>query len=649
MIRDKITTADEAIALIRDRDVVSCSGFVGIGTPEALIAALERRFTESAAPRDLGLVFAAAPGDGKDRGLNRLAHEGLIRRAVGGHWALVPRLAALATANRIEAYNLPLGIISNLYRDAAAHRAGTLSKVGLGTFVDPRHGGGRINEATTEPLVRLMEIDDEEWLFYKAPTINVALIRGTTADPDGNVTMEREALLLDAQAAAMAAHNANGLVIVQVERIAAAGSLDPRQVVVPGVLVDCVVVALAEAHLQTYATAYNAAFSAELRLPVDRMAPAPFDERKLIARRCAFELPLGGVVNLGIGMPEVVAAVAAEERVLDHLTLTAEPGVIGGMPQGGLDFGAAINTQALLHQNQQFDFYDGGGLDLACLGMAEVDRVGNVNVSRFGPRLAGSGGFINISQNARRLVFAGTFTTGGLKVAIEDGRVRIAAEGRQRKFVESVQQVTFSGPLAADKGQQVLYVTERCVFSLGTGGLQLIEIAAGIDVERDILAQMAFRPIVADGVLRTMDLRIFRPRPMQLFASLLDLQLSDRLSYNAERETLFANFEGMSIRSPDDIESVRRVFDALCRRVGHKVALVVNYDGFRLDETLSDAYFEMVKELQTKYYSTAVRYTTSAFMRLKLGTELSARRSAAHVFETRDEAVTFAARHAGIH
>jgi propionate CoA-transferase len=648
MMRDKITTADEAIALIRDRDVVSVSGFVGIGTPEVLIAALEKRFVQTAAPRDLGLVFAAAPGDGKDRGLNRLAHEGLVRRAIGGHWSLVPKLAALATSNRIEAYNLPLGIVSNLYRDAAAHRAGTLSKVGLGTFVDPRHGGGRINDATSEALVRLMQIDGDEWLFYLAPKIDVALIRGTTADPAGNVTMEREALVLDAQAAAMAARNANGLVIVQVERIAAAGTLDPRTVVVPGVLVDCVVVAPPEAHQQTYATAYNAAFSGEVRVPVDRMAPAPLDERKVIARRCAFELPLGGVVNLGIGVPEVVAAVAAEERVLDHLTLTAEPGVIGGMPQGGLDFGAAINTQALLHQNQQFDFYDGGGLDLACLGMAEVDRLGNVNVSRFGPRLAGAGGFINISQNARKLAFAGTFTAGGLDVAVEDGRVRIDTEGRQRKFVASVQQVTFSGPLAAKRSQQVLYVTERCVFALGREGLKLVEVAPGIDVERDILAQMAFRPQLA-GELKTMDPRIFRPKPMQLIAALLDLQLADRLSYDAERNTLFANFEGMAIRSADDIDSVRRVFEGLCRRIGRKVALVVNYDGFRLDEALSDAYFEMVSALQAKYYHTALRYTTSAFMRMKLGTELQARQSAAHVFETHSEAVAFAVTHGHTH
>ena len=333
MIKDKIVTADEAIALIRNGDSVSCSGFVGIGTPEELFAALERRFIETQSPRDLTLVFAAAPGDGKERGLNRLAHEGLVARAIGGHWALVPKLAKLAIDDRIQAYNLPLGIISHLYRDVAAHRPGTLSKVGLGTFVDPRHGGGKINSRTSEDLVRVMDIDGEEWLFYKVFPVNVALIRGTTADPAGNITMEREALTLDAQAAAMAARNANGVVIAQVERIAANGSLDARSVVVPGVLVDCVVVAPQAAHLQTYGTSYNAAFSGEMRVPVDKIPALALDERKLIARRCAFELPLGGVINLGIGVPEVLGAVAAEERVIDHLTLTAEPGVIGGCPR----------------------------------------------------------------------------------------------------------------------------------------------------------------------------------------------------------------------------------------------------------------------------------------------------------------------------
>jgi propionate CoA-transferase len=645
MNKDKIVTADEAVALIRDGDSVCCSGFVGIGTPDGFITALERRFVDTQSPRDLTLVFAAAPGDGSDRGLNRLAREGLVKRAIGGHWALVPKLAKLATDNLIQAYNLPLGVISHLYRDAAAHRAGSLTKVGLGTFVDPRSGGGKINACTTEDLVRVMEIDGEEWLFYKAFPINVALIRGSTADAEGNITLEREALLLDAQAAAMAARNANGLVIAQVERIAASGSLDARSVVVPGVLVDCVVLAPPSSHLQTYGTDYNGAFSGEIRVRADKMPIASLDERKLIARRCAFELPLGGVINLGIGVPEVVAAVAAEERVLDHLTLTAEPGVIGGMPQGGLDFGAGVNTQALLHQNQQFDFYDGGGLDLACLGMAEIDRLGNVNVSRFGPRLAGAGGFINISQNARRLVFAGTFTTVGLCVAIEDGRIRISTEGKLRKFVERVEQITFSGARAAATGQSVRYVTERCVFALRKEGLQLIEVAPGIDIERDIVNQMAFRPII--GSVTSMDPRIYRPKPMQLFAALVDLQLADRLSYDGDRSMLFANFEGLAIRTVDDIESVRRVFDALCKRIGHKVTLVVNYDGFRLDETLSDAYFEMVSELQARHYSTAVRYTTSAFMRMKLGAELASRRAAAHVFETQAEAAAFAAGHGG--
>jgi len=639
-VKNKTVSVDDAIALVRSGDSIAVSGFVGCGTPDELIESLARRDSEKKDLRDLSLVFAAAPGDGKDRGLNRLARPGLIKRAIGGHWALVPKLATLAVENRIEAYNLPLGVISHLYRDIAAHRAGSLTKVGLGTFVDPRYGGGRINERTTEELVSVIEIEGEEWLLFKTFPINVALIRGTTADPAGNITMEREALLLDGQAAAMAAHNAKGLVIVQVERIAAAGSLDPRRVVIPGVLVDCVVLA-SEVQHQTYGTPYNAAFSSELRLPIDTIAPPMLDERKIVARRCAFELPLGGVINLGIGMPEIVGAVAAEERVLSHLTLTAEPGVIGGMPQGGLDFGAAINTDALLHQNQQFDFYDGGGLDLACLGMAEVDRHGHVNVSRFGPRLAGAGGFINISQNARSLVFAGTFTAGGLDVVVEDGRLRIVSEGRTKKFVGSVQQITFNGSLAAERRQPVLYVTERCVLRLTTDGLELIEVAPGIDVERDVLAHMDFVPVVKD--VQLMDPRIFWLKPMGLAAVLLDLRLSDRLSYDAGRNVLFANFEGYAIRSAEDIESVRRVFEALCGRLGRRVDFVANYDGFLIDEFVADAYFDMVAGLHTKYYASATRYTTSAFMRLKLGAALGARNSGSNVFETRAEAHAFLA------
>jgi propionate CoA-transferase len=642
-VKNKVVSADEALAIVRDGDTVAVSGFVGSGTPEELIAALERRFMESASPKNLTLVFAAAPGDGKDRGLNRLAHEGLVKRAIGGHWSLVPKLSNLAVANRIEAYNLPLGIISHLFRDIAAHRAGTLSKVGLRTFVDPRLEGGRINTCTRDELVRLMPIDGDEWLFYKAFPITVALIRGTTSDLAGNITMEREALTLDNLALAMAAKNSNGFVIAQVERIAACGALHPRHVIVPGVLVDCVVVAQPGNHGQTYGTPYSPSFAGEFRVPLDSLEPLANDERRVIARRAAFELPMGGVVNLGIGMPEGVAAIANEERVLDYVTLTAEPGVIGGVPQSGLDFGAAVNTDAVIQQSQQFDFYDGGGLDMACLGMAEVDAEGHVNVSRFGPRLAGAGGFINISQNARRLVFAGTFTAGGLEIAIDDGALRIVREGRNRKFVRKVEQITFNGAYAAEQGQPVLYVTERCVFRRTRRGMELIEVAPGIDIERDILANMDFAPIVDRPI--PMDSRIFRAEPMQLDETLLGLGMGQRITYDPDRNTLFANFEGLHVRTRDDVDRVRRTIEDRVQAIGHKVALVVNYDGFQIDPAVADTYAAMIRYMEMHYYTTATRYTTSAFLRLKLGEALTRRRVAPHIFETRDEAQAFIQTH----
>jgi len=514
----KVMTAAEAVARIADGATVATGGFVGIGFAEEIAIALEQRFQAEQAPRDLCLVYAAGQGDGKGRGLNHLAHQGLVRRVIGGHWGLVPGLQKLAVENRIEAYNLPQGVISQLFRDIAAGKPGQLSKVGLGTFVDPQFGGGKLNAKTCEELVRRMPIDGEDYLFYKSFPIQVGIVRATSADADGNLSMEREALTIESLAIAMAAHNSGGLVIAQVERLVERGSLNPRAVKIPGILVDCVVLARPENHQQTFASAYNPAFAAEVRVPVDSLAPLPLDLRKLIARRAALELRPGAVVNLGIGMPEGVAAVAAEEGLSDLLTLTAEPGVIGGIPASGLDFGAASNHSALLDQPYQFDFYDGGGLDLAVLGLAQADAAGNLNVSKFGTRLAGAGGFINISQSAKRVVFVGTFMAGAQDIRIEQGELRIHRDGATRKFVHAVEQRTFAGALAAEAGKPVLYVTERCVFELTREGLELIEIAPGVDLERDILAKMDFLPLIHQPKL--MSKALFEAEPLGLRSTL---------------------------------------------------------------------------------------------------------------------------------
>jgi propionate CoA-transferase len=496
-------TADEAIAAIPSGATVAVGGFVGAGHPEMLTAALERRFLETGTPRDLTLYYCAGQGDRAERGLNHLAHKGLIRRVIGGHWNLAPKLGALALANEIEAYNFPQGVLSVLLREIAAKRPGLFTQIGLNTFIDPMHGGGRLNARTTEELVECIEIDGKIWLRYLPVPIHVGLIRATHADARGNLSMEREGLIAEVLPIAQAAKNHGGIVIAQVESVVDRMP-DPKSVRVPGILVDYVVTSGGVQHDQTFGTVFTEDFvkTSDGSFPLPAM---PFSERKIIGQRTLREIRAGDIVNLGIGLPESVAMVAAETGRLSEFTLTVESGPTGGMPASGLSFGCSRFPEAIIDQPSQFDFYDGGGLDIAVLGAVEVDAEGSVNVASFAGRFAGVGGFVNIAQCAKRLVFCLTLRAGDLAVALENGRLSIVKEGRHPKFVRAIQHVCFHGPTALAAGQEVLYVTERAVFRLTPRGLQLIEVAEGIDLQTQVLDQMQFAPVMA-GSLKPMPL-----------------------------------------------------------------------------------------------------------------------------------------------
>jgi propionate CoA-transferase len=473
-----IATADEAIAAIPSGATVAVGGFVGAGHPEMLTAALERRFLETGTPNDLTLYYCAGQGDRAERGLNHFAHARLIKRVIGGHWNLAPKLGKLALANEIEAYNFPQGVLSVLLREIAAKRPGLITQVGLNTFIDPAQCGGRMNARTTETLVERIELDGQTWLRYKSVPIHVGLIRATYADKRGNLSMDKEGLIGEVLPIAQAAKNHGGIVIAQVERIVDQLP-DPKSVRVPGILVDYLVVSGGVQHDQTFGEVFNEDFviTRDGGFTLPRM---PESERKIIGTRALREIRAGDIVNLGIGLPESVAMVAAETGRLSEFTLTVESGPIGGVPASGLNFGCSHFPEAIIDQPSQFDFYDGGGLDIAVLGAVEVDAEGSVNVTSFADRFAGVGGFVNIAQSARRLVFCCTFQAKG-----------------QPKFVRQIQHVCFHGPTGVARGQQVLYVTERAVFELTADGLRLIEISDGYDLKADILDQMEFKPAVA--------------------------------------------------------------------------------------------------------------------------------------------------------
>lgn len=505
-------SADEAVALVRSGDTLAVGGSGGgLLEPDLLLQRLGVRARTESSPTGITLVHTTGIGDREGGGMDHLAVPGLTRRVIAGNWGMAPAMSAMAGSGEFEAYNFPQGVMSQLYREIAGGRPGLVTHVGLGTFCDPRLEGGRLNDRSTEPLVEVVQLAGREWLFYPSFPVDVCFIRGTTADENGNISLEQEGALLEMLAMAQATRNSGGLVIAQVKTIARGGSLDPRTVIVPGICVDVVVRHEAQRQLVTHE--YNPGFSGEQKVALSSMPPFPLDQRKVVARRALAEVTSGDVVNLGVGIADGIAAVAAEEGFLDDFTLTIEQGLVGGIPARGVIFGVATNPVAVLDQPSQFDFYDGGGLDTAFLGFAQIDREGNVNVSKFGTRIVGTGGFVNISQNADTVVFCGTFTAGGLEAVPTEGRLQIRTEGRHRKFVDQVDQITFSAAEARRRGQRILYVTERAVFELGTDGLVLIEVAPGVDAQRDVLDALDFPVTVADG-LGLMDPRIFTDAPL---------------------------------------------------------------------------------------------------------------------------------------
>lgn len=507
-MRPQFISAQEAAELYEDGFKMASTGFMMSTVAEEVCAAVEERFRKTGKPKDLTLLFSSGQGDWGPRGLSHFGHKGLVKRLMGAHYGEIPGLVKLINENAVEAYNLPQGVVSQLYRMIAGKKPGVITKVGLMTYVDPRRGGGRLTDTTHDDYIQVVDFAGEEWLFYPSFSLDIGLIRGTTADERGNVTMEKECMFHDAMQIAQAVHNSGGKVIVQVERTVRSGTLHPMHVKIPGIYVDYVVVAKPENNLQTCESIYNPAYSGEIKVPLHGIPPISKEVKRIISRRGILEVFPDAILNLGQGIPEGVAIVAAEEGLSEAVTLTVEAGAIGGVPAGDLAFGAATNAEAIIDMPSQFDFYDGGGVDITYLGLAQLDGEGNVNVTRFGPTLPGCGGFINISQNSKKAVYCGAFTTKGLEVEGRDGKLHILKEGSIEKMVDKVGQVTFSGEYARTVGQPVMYITERAVFELTKKGVMLTEVAPGIDLQKDVLDRMQFKPEVSRN-LKEMDSRIF--------------------------------------------------------------------------------------------------------------------------------------------
>lgn len=510
----KFVTAQEAISQLKDGMTVGIGGFGAYSPCDELLEALAERFRNCGHPQGLTIVAGICGGNNTEDNIafNRLREPGLVETLIAAHIGNAPVLAGMIRNNEIAGFLLPLGVVMHLYRAAAGRKPGVLTHVGKGTFADPRIEGCRANDKAREQgreVVSLLTINGQDSLFYPTILLDACLIRGSYADEDGNISIQREAITGEQLELAEAVHNNGGVVIVQVERIVKQGSLHPRDVRIHKSLVDYVVRSRPENHLQGYSCPqYRPELVGEIRIPTQELAPMPLNIRKVVARRAAMELRPGSLINLGIGIPSGVASVANEEGIAGQISISVESGPMGGVPVEGVGFAASVNAETIYSICDIFDQYDGGILDMACLGAGEIDQKGNVNVSKFGSRCTGPGGFINITQNAHSVCFLGTFTAGKVEANIGSGVLKIKKDGTRTKFVKEVEQITFSADFARQAGQNVLYITERAVFRLTDEGVTLTEIAPGADLQRDILDRMDFMPCVAKD-LHLMDERIF--------------------------------------------------------------------------------------------------------------------------------------------
>ena len=490
----KLIKVSDAVNLIADGSVIASSGFRWSGSPEKILSELGRSFRENRKPKDITLVFASAQGDSVTNGLEHLAQEGMLKRVIGGFWGITPKLLDLALKGSFEAYNFPQGLIARLYSAIASNSPGIITKTGLGTFLDPRIEGGRLNDRTTEELTEIVQLKGEEYIFYHSLHLDIGFIRGTYADENGNISLEKEAVSLELLPLAMAVHNCGGKVIAQVEKIIPQGTINPKCVAVPGYLIDYLVIAddLDVEHRQCCAATYDPSLAGNEIKDIKGAAVTESLIRRIIAQRAIRELNNGDIVNLGQGIPTDIIPLLKHYPHLSDIHFTLESGVSGGIPHAVPDFGISNNPDSMIRPDDMFNFYNGGGLDITFLGFAEVDKNGYVNVSKFGNNFVGCGGFIDIAQNTRKVVFCGAFSAKGLKIVQENGKIKIESEGKLHKFVNKVKQITFNPAITSLENQEVILITERCVFKLDEDGIELVEIAPGIDLNKDILEHIEF-------------------------------------------------------------------------------------------------------------------------------------------------------------